>query len=364
MGSVRRRGRHSFLLDYSGPRGRERPTVRADSKAEAEQLLKQREGDIAYGRRVVPDKHRIVTEDIGALLLQDYEINNRRSTGKARKTLEHLLKAFKGWPVVNITAPVVQGYIHQRQAAGYRNASINLELAALKRMFRLAAISKLLSSDDVPYIPMLKAAPPRSGFFEPDQFQAVLKHLPLDIRPVAMLGYEIGWRPREITELQWRHVNLDVGFVRLDPGTTKNGEGRLVYLSPTMLDALRAQAAATRDLERRRGIIIPWVFHRQGRHILRFLGSWRTACKKASVPGMLFHDLRRTAIRNMVRAGIPESVAMMISGHKTRSVFERYNIVSESDLREAARRLDAAQSRSNGHVADPRRLPDGRSHSS
>ena len=178
---------------------------------------------------------------------------------------------------------------------------------------------------------------------------------------MALFGYETGWRLREIITLQWRQLDLGEGSARLDPGTTKNREGRLVYLSPHLLEILRAQAAATRDLERARGLIVPWVFHRRGGRILRFLASWQTACRNAGVPGMFFHDLRRTAVRNMVRAGIPERVAMQISGHKTRSVFERYNIVSETDLREAAVRLAVAQSRTNGAAShDLRRLPDGR----
>jgi integrase len=292
--------------------------------------------------------------------IRDQEINDRRSVGKAKKTVQHLGSFFNGRLVKSITTADITEYIAKRKRAGYANGSINRELAALKRMYKLAVNARLLSRDHVPVITLLQEASPRSGFFERDAFHAVLHHLPPAIRPVAMFAHETGWRLREVLNLEWRQVDLTEGVVRLDAGSTKNRAGRLVYVSPALLEVLQQQGAATQALQKQRATIIPWVFHRNGDRILRFLGSWRTACRKAGVPGMLFHDLRRTAIRNMVRAGIPERVAMQVSGHKTRSVFERYNIVSESDLREAARRLDAAQSRSNGHVADPRTLPDGR----
>jgi len=95
-------------------------------------------------------------------------------------------------------------------------------------------------------------------------------------------------------------------------------------------------------------VLCPWVFHRtgkkvKGKRITRFTKAWRNACEKAGTPGRIPHDLRRTAVRNLVRAGIPERVAMQMTGHKTRSVFERYNIVSECDLVEAAKKLNAMQ---------------------
>ena len=226
-----------------------------------------------------------------------------------------------------------------------------------------AVKAKVLSADHVPAIDLLKEAPPRAGFFEPDQFEAVLRYLRPEVVPIAKFANETGWRLREIITLEWRQVDLSAGSVRLDPGTTKNNEGRLAYLSPALLESLRAQHAATKQLEKEKGVIIPWVFHRRGRRILRFLASWQTACRKAGVPGMLFHDLRRTAVRNMVRAGVPERVAMMVSGHKTRSVFERYNIVSEGDLREAAKRVGNLHAR-NGQDHESRQtsfLPMSRS---
>jgi integrase len=95
----------------------------------------------------------------------------------------------------------------------------------------------------------------------------------------------------------------------------------------------------TINIERQQCKIIPWVFHRQGGPIKNFRKAWQHACEGAGQPGQLFHDLRRTAVHNMVRAGVPEHVAMQISGHKTRSIFDRYHIVSQGDLQDAAQRL-------------------------
>jgi integrase len=355
MGSVRKQGRrpNTWQLDYPGPNGRVRATIRVSSKAEAERVLKQREGDIARGRPLFTSADKVTFEELTALVVRDYELNGKRSVGKTKKNVERLQEFFGGWRAVNVTATAVGMYVEKRLKVGLSNASVNRELATLKRTFHLAVKVRLLSHDHVPTIDLLKEAPPRSGFFEPEQFQAVLRHLRPEIVPVARFGYETGWRLREILQLEWRQLNLDEGWARLDPGTTKNGEGRVVYFSPELLAVLRNQRAATREIERAKGIVTPYVFHRKGRRILRFLASWQTACRAAGLPGRLFHDLRRTAIRNMVKAGVPERVAMMISGHRTRSVFERYAIVNEGDLREAAGRIGNAHAR-NGQDHESR----------
>ena len=130
--------------------------------------------------------------------------------------------------------------------------------------------------------------------------------------------------------------------MRLEPGTTKNGEGREFPFTAELRSLLEDQRERTRRLEKERGCIVPWVFHRNGRPIRWFYDSWDTACGEAGAPGAIPHDLRRTAVRNLVRAGVSERVAMTMTGHRTREVFERYNIVSSSDLDEPAARLDRA----------------------
>lgn len=199
----------------------------------------------------------------------------------------------------------------------------------------------------MPCIPKLKEGNVRKGFFEPEQFRSVHKHLLDYLKPFAHFAYLTGWRKSEIANLEWRQVDFEAGRVSLDPGTTKNDEGRTFPFTQELRELLEGQREYTLKLQREEGKVIPWVFHRNSnrhpigrRKIGDFRKARRTACKKAGTPGRIPHDFRRTAVRNLVRAGIPERVAMQMTGHKTRAVFERYNIVSEGDLDMAARKLD------------------------
>ena len=191
-------------------------------------------------------------------------------------------------------------------------------------------------------IPMLKERNVRTGFFEAAQFEAVRKRLSPPLQAVARFAYLTGWRVlSEVLPLQWRQVDLVGGVVRLDAGTTKNEDARTFPLTAELRAVLEAQLAYTDTIQKSRGAIIPHVFHRKGKPIKSFRKAWATACAAAGCPDRIPHDFRRSTVRNLVRAGIPERVAMTMTGHKTRSVFERYNIVSEGGLRDAARRLDA-----------------------
>jgi len=135
-------------------------------------------------------------------------------------------------------------------------------------------------------------------------------------------------------------VDFAAGEVRLDAGTTKNLEGRVFPFTTGLRALLEAQREQCEG-PKREGRLVLWVFHRDGERIHSFLKSWHEACRLAGCPWRIPHDLRGTAVRNLIRAAIPERVAMRMTGHKTGSVFERYNIVSDGDLREAARKLDA-----------------------
>ena len=148
----------------------------------------------------------------------------------------------------------------------------------------------------------------------------------------------------EVLVLERRQLDLAAGSVRLDPGSTKNDEGRVVYLPPELITLLTAQVERVKKAEKQLGKIVPFLFpHLEGRLVgtrkVDFRKAWRTACRAAGVPGKYRHDFRRTAVRNMVNNGIPEKVAMTITGHRTRSVFDRYNIVSPGQLQEAAAKL-------------------------
>jgi integrase len=334
-------------------------------KRDAVDLLRCREGKIAEGVPVTPKIGRLTFEDTSADLLNDYRTNRKRSLAVVeRRVVKHLTPYFAGRRMADVTTDVVRAYVAHRQAQGIvasrgprtgkrigdvSAAEINRELALLKRMFTLAMqAGKLLHR---PHIPMLREDNVRRGFFEAAQLEAVLAHLPTEIRPVIRFAAITGWRiADEVLPLDWPRVDFAAGEVRLD--RSKNGDGR-VFPMTAELRRLLEQQKAEHDRLKKAGHIVPFVFVREvaegrggekkPRRVVSFTKAWKTACRKAGCPGRIPHDLRRTAVRNLVRAGIPQTVAMKLTGHKTDSVFRRYDIVSPSDLRVAVERLDAVR---------------------
>lgn len=218
-------------------------------------------------------------------------------------------------------------------------ATIRNDLAILRRAFRLAARA---GKAMVPPFPTLEVHNVRTGFFEREDFEAVRSHLPAAIVPVATCAYATGWRVKsEILPLTWKQIDWTAKTIRLEPGTTKNDEGRTFPFGvlPELESMLAEQWERTKALQRATGRLISLVFHRNGKAIKTFRGAWKSACEASKVGPRLPHDFRRTAVRNLERAGVPRSVAMKLTGHKTESVYRRYAIVSESDLSEGLKKL-------------------------
>jgi integrase len=311
--------------------------------AEARRFLKEREGRVATGAPILPRADRIRYDELAKDLRDYYTATGKRDVKEAETRLRHLDRFFGQQRAAAIAPAVITTYVRKRQADGAANATVNRELATLSRMLRLGYRNgKVLR---LPPIEKLKEAAPREGFFERDQWDAVRRQLRPDLQVAAAIEYTFGWRAQsEALTLERRHVDLEAGTLRLDAGTTKNDEGRIVYLTPELKALLAAQLERVEALQKKTKSIIPFLFprlrgRRAGQRIRDFRKAWASACKRAEVPGRLRHDFRRTAVRNMVNAGVPERVAMKVSGHKTRAVFDRYHIVSPADLKDVARRL-------------------------
>jgi integrase len=342
MGQIRKRGGVYWIRYYkNGERLEE--SARTDKYETARELLKSREGDIADGRPVSVKAGRLRFDEAAADMLTDYKINGKRSHDNLKNTIIDgaLDPWFRGRRMTDVTTTDVRAYIADRLKDGYANATINRELSALKRMFNLAKQAGRFVGD-VPYIPMLAERNVRKGFFERAQFEAVRNRLAPTYQGLVTLAYYTGWRVAdELLPLEWHQIDRGAGVIRLEPNTTKNDDGRTFKYGE--IDELVAAVDglwARHEALAQRGILTPLVFcRRQGQRIRSFWKRWRTACEAAGCPGRFPHDFRRTAVRNLNRAGVPETVAMKITGHKTRSVFDRYDITSEEDLAEASRKL-------------------------
>jgi integrase len=316
-------------------------SAKTTDEKKARKLLQRRLAELLTGSFIGPRAERIRVEELAEDFLRDYRINDRKSLDDAQARWNlHLKPAFGHMKAVHVSSDLLARYVDDRRRAGAANATINRELAVMKRMFTLgtrATPPKVLRS---PYFPHLEERNTRKGFLEDAQYSTLAKacgDIGLWLRGLFECGYTYGWRVSELLGLRVEQISMPDGTIRLNPGETKNDDGRIVKMPAKIRVILPALIAGKGPTD--------FVFTRDsGKRVSDFRGAWEVATTVAKLQGFLFHDLRRTAVRNMVRAGIPERVAMAISGHKTRAVFERYNIVSERDLDEAVRKLEQRSS--------------------
>ena len=341
MGMLYRRGTVFWVKYYVNGRPI-RESTGTDKEKDAERFLKEREGRVAMGQPILPRADRLRVEDILDDLRVHYATTGRRNLREADTRLTPLKAFFTGRRVSALNGADFTKYVQKRQDATVANGTINRELSMLGTALRLGAENgKVLR---LPVIHLLKEAPPRKGFVEGSQFQHLRTRLPEDLQVAVTIMYQFGWRLGEVLTLTLSQVNLEAGTLRLEPGTTKNDEARVVYLTEELHGLLTTQIERVKVLSRQLDRVVPFLFPHlrgpyKGTQRRNFRDVWKAAVEAVGLPGTLKHDFRRSAVRNMERAGVPRSVAMKLTGHKTESVYRRYAIVSDADLQDATRRL-------------------------
>lgn len=320
-----------------------RESTKTTEEAEARRMLAIREGEVAKGGRPIqPRMDHTTWEEAAQDLREHYEATGSRNLAEYDRRVIHLTRFFRGWRIANIDPAAVKRYTTARKGQGMKPATIRRELGTLTTLLKVAYENQKLAR--VPVVRKPAEGPARSGFFEAAEYAAVVARLPEDVQAALEIMRIYGWRKREALDLERRQLNLDAGTLRLDPGQTKTKEGRVVLLTPELLNALTAQVARVQAVEKRLGQIIPHLFpHLEGRLAGQqrgdFRKAWATACRAAGVVGRTRHDLRRTAVRTMEQQGIPRSVAMKLTGHRTENTYRRYAIVSDADLAAATAKL-------------------------
>ena len=326
QGTIHQRGKWWHVF-YSINGKKYREAAKTQNREEAVAFLQRRLGAATKGEAIPPDRATI--GDLLDLLRDEYSLRGRKSAYIAElKIQRYLLPAFGKTKVVKFSTAQLTAYIKQRQQV-VKSATVNRELTLLHRAFTLGFDAHPPLVGRVPRFPKLPEDEARSGFLRWPEYQRLLKELPTDLQMLLVFGYHLGMRKSALLRLKWAQVDFAAGLIYLQ---RKRSEKHIPQAVPIYGDMADFLARQPRDSE--------YLFARGAEQIKDFRAGWKLACVKAGIPDLLFHDLRRTAARNLRRAGIPESVVTKITGHKTRAMFERYNIVDEDHIRDIGRRAE------------------------
>jgi integrase len=342
MGSLRLRGKTWWCRYYHTGKLIEESTGTNDER-KARGILRAKVKAADTPQYVAPHARRMTFDELAELVRMDYRRKHNKSARKLDEQLAHLSEHFGGWQALAITSDHIDRYADDRIAQGAQPSTLNRELSALRRAFRLAVQKGMLPS--APHVTLRPEDNIRQGFLDVGALDAFL----IELRqrdPVASEVAETAFctllRRSNVLALTWPMFSLEVergrvvgGELRL-PGTqTKNKRPLALPLSGRFLDLVNRRWAA-------RLHTCAHVFHRAGVRVTRFDAAWKDAASAAGHPGLLLHDLRRSGARALIRAGVPEDVVMKLGGWRTRSMLTRYNIVSAADLADAQERLTAA----------------------
>lgn len=257
-------------------------------------------------------------DDVFTLIVNDYKLYERRSLFDVEKRISVHLSPALGWvKAAEFTTRHAEVYVQSRRKAGAANATINRELAIVRRGLNLSRRESPPWIVAVPYIPTLPEDNVRQGFLKPEEYVRLRDELPLYLRPLLCVGYYTGLRRGTLLSLKLSQVDLDAGVIWVSKRQTKNRRNHSVPILAGEMRSWVEMALSTNKT---------YLFENDGAQIRSFKNAWTAACERADLPGVHFHDLRRSAVRDWLAAGVQEEVAMQISGHRTRSMLQRYNI--------------------------------------
>jgi integrase len=308
-------------------------STKTSDEAEARRQLKVKVGEAAAGKNVMPERATIA--DLCALVLADYRLRKLRDADIVRLRIEaHINPTIGSLLVSRFTPHQVRQYVELRRRGSASDPTINRELAIVRRGFSLALREDPPLIRRAPYIPKLEEDNVRQGFIEQGQYLALREALPDHLKTLLVVGYHCGNRLGELRKLGRTQVDLEAREIRVQKAQAKSKKPRTLPIYGDMVEWLEWQA-------KRRAPGSDLVFYSNGKPLGSHLKGWERACAAAGLPDLHFHDLRRSAVRSMERAGIQRHMAMQISGHRTESVYRRYDIVVEGDLKAAGEKLAA-----------------------
>ena len=225
-------------------------------------------------------------------------------------------------------------------------ASVNKEVATLKRIFNLAIREDLATKNPCWKVEKLPENNERKRILSQSEFNNLIRNLPTHARRIVIVGYYTGMRSGEILGLTWDKVNLEEGYIELEAEDTKTKKPRRIYLHEKAFEVVRRLHKAREGNQ-------SYVFVYKGHRIKSIKTALNRACEKGGIKDFRFHDLRHTFNTMMRKAGVPKSVIMHLTGHKTSVMFDRYNTVDENDAREALQKMESFLSAGKGDNLGP-----------